>query len=229
MTEVGIPQGSSPAEDSVTHAALAQVRQQRARLSRQMNEPDAARLVLGLLYLSRTAHPAARPGLPTWAWLVRQAAKDSSFMGSDVRNCLVHWLPQTEAGDGSTTRDSIPAMPQGTDAPLRTIIRAISSVQQVGTLLDESLRDLSADQAREDRYFTPPDTARLIVGTVAPQDGNSVLDPVRGSGGLLVEAHRYVRDRVGAKVPRAQFLTGRTSPALTSSPRPTSSNFRCPT
>lgn len=198
MTEVGIPQGSSPAEDSATNAALAQVRQQRARLSRQMNEPDAARLVLGLLYLSRTAHPAsARPGVPTWAWLVNQAANDRSVIGPDVRKCLIHWLPQTEAGDGSTMHDSIPAMPQGTDAPLRTIIRAISSVQRVGTLLDESLRDLSADQARGDRYFTPPDMARLIVGTVAPQDGNTVLDPVCGSGGLLVEAHRYVHEHVG--------------------------------
>lgn len=198
MTEVGISKESSPAEQSATHAALAQVRQQRARLSRQMNEPDAARLVLGLLYVSRAAHPAAaRSGVPTWAWLVSQAAKDSSFIASDARKCLVHWLPDSGAGDGSMTRDSIPAMPQGTDASLRAIIRAISSVQQVGTLLDESLRDLSADQARGDRYFTPPDMARLMVGTVAPQDGNSVLDPVCGSGGLLVEAHRYVHNRVG--------------------------------
>lgn len=43
-----------------------------ADLSRLMNSHDAARLVLGLLYLSRTAHVDSRFSVaPTWPWLLR--------------------------------------------------------------------------------------------------------------------------------------------------------------
>jgi type I restriction enzyme M protein len=91
----------------------------------------------------------------------------------------------------------MPVPPPGADGPLRGLILAIGSVQHVGTLLDQCLNDLSAEQARGSNYFTPGDMARLIVGAAAPQDGHSVLDPVCGSGGLLVESHRYVRERIG--------------------------------
>ncbi|MDI3420321.1 N-6 DNA methylase [Streptomyces sp. B-S-A12] len=59
------------------------------------------------------------------------------------------------------------------------------------------MSELSAEQARGSHYFTPGDMARLMVEAAAPQDGHSVLDPVCGSGGLLVESHRYVHERVG--------------------------------
>ncbi|MFG2841666.1 N-6 DNA methylase [Kitasatospora sp. NPDC048296] len=101
------------------------------------------------------------------------------------------------SGDGTGTKDLMPVPLRGTDDPLRGLILAISSVQQVGTLLDQCLHDLSAEQARGSHYFTPSDMARLIVGAAVPQDGHSVLDPVCGSGGLLVESHRYVHERVG--------------------------------
>ncbi|TVL90645.1 N-6 DNA methylase [Streptomyces sp. SAJ15] len=108
----------------------------------------------------------------------------------------------------------MPVPPRGTDDALRGLILAISSVQQVGTLLDQCLRDLSAEQARGSHYFTPGDMARLMVGAVSPQDGHSVLDPVCGSGGLLVESHRYVRERVGLNP--AMSLQGRDHHAHTS-------------
>ncbi|MFF5669768.1 N-6 DNA methylase [Streptomyces hygroscopicus] len=197
MSDVETPRGGAHDEDPALLKVFTQVRQHRARLSRLMNAHDAARLVLGLLYLSRVAH-TTRAGVPTWSWLLSEAAERRSQIGPSVSTCLAHWLPTTDArGDATGARDLMPVPPPGADDPLRGLILAISSVQQVGTLLDQCLRDLSAEQARGSHYFTPGDMARLMVGAVSPRDGHSVLDPVCGSGGLLVESHRYVRERVG--------------------------------
>ncbi|MFF3650355.1 N-6 DNA methylase [Streptomyces sp. NPDC002181] len=180
-----------------------------------MNAHDSARLVLGLLYLSRAAHAAPKSGVPTWSWLQAKAAERSPRIGAAVSRCLAHWLAGPGIGlDDAGTRDSMPPPPPGADGPLRDLILAISSVQQVGALLDLCLGDLSAEQARGSHYFTPTDMARLMVGAAAPQDGHSVLDPVCGSGGLLVESHGYVRERVG--LTPAMTLRGREQHSATS-------------
>ena len=194
---------------------LAEVRQHRARLSRLMNAHDAARLVLGLLYLSRTAHTTAGAGVPTWSWLRSQAAERSPSIGRSVSKCLALWLPEMDTRNGgSGMMDLMPEPPRGSEDPLYGLIQAIASVQQVGALLDQCLHDLSTEQARGSHYFTPSDMVRLMVGAAAPQDGHRVLDPVCGSGGLLVESHRYVRERVGLNP--ALSLSGKEQHAHTS-------------
>ncbi|WP_241518681.1 N-6 DNA methylase [Streptomyces sp. CB03238] len=212
---MGASRGGAGAEDSAALKVFAEVRHHRARLSRLMNAHDSARLVLGLLYLSRTAHAAPRSGVATWSWLQGKAAERSPRIGAAVSGCLAHWLAAPGIGlDDTGTRDSMPVPPPGADDPLRGLILAISSAQQVGALLDLCLSDLSAEQARGSHYFTPSDMARLMVGAAAPQDGHSVLDPVCGSGGLLAESHRYVRECVG--LTPAMTLRGRDQHAPTS-------------
>ncbi|MFI0816749.1 N-6 DNA methylase [Streptomyces sp. NPDC021098] len=196
--------GTTPGSDArhatgATRDASAEVGQLTADLSRLMNSHDAARLVLGLLYLSRTAHVDSRfSDVPTWPWLLRQTTKETVPIRRPVSQCLAHWLPTTDVeGNEIGMRDAMPSLPPNIDIPLRKLIQAIDSVRQVGGLLDQCLRDLSAVQARGSHYFTPHDIARLMVGVAAPEDGHRVLDPVCGSGGLLAESHRYVRERVG--------------------------------
>ncbi|MFJ1897240.1 MULTISPECIES: N-6 DNA methylase [unclassified Streptomyces] len=182
-----------------TRDASAEVGQLTADLSRLMNSHDAARLVLGLLYLSRTAHVDSHFSVaPTWPWLLRQTVKGEVPIRRAVSQCLAHWLPTTD-GEGNETGmgGAVPSLPPNIDAPLRKLIQAIDDVRQVGGLLDQCLQNLSATQARGSHYFTPRDIVRLMVGLAAPQDGHRVLDPVCGSGGLLVESHRYVREHVG--------------------------------
>ncbi|MFI5982630.1 N-6 DNA methylase [Streptomyces sp. NPDC051555] len=167
-------------------------------LSRLMNVHDAARLVLGLLYLSRTAHTDSPTSVaPTWSWLSHQAAKDGPIT-SAVSQCLHRWLALPDDGGSRTgMQDAVPFLPPNIDSLLRRLIRAIDAAQQVGDLLDQCLQNLSAAQARGSQYFTPRDIARLMIGASVPQDGHRVLDPVCGSGGLLAESHRYVHERVG--------------------------------
>ncbi|MFH8490184.1 N-6 DNA methylase [Streptomyces longisporoflavus] len=186
------------AEDlSSLDEVLIKVRRHRTYLSRLMNAHDATRLVLGLLYLSRTARDAPGPGVPTWSWLLGQPAGRGSGIRAAVSKCLSHWLPAVdEQGADVGTRSLMPVPPPGSEGSLHALIRAIDSTQRVGPLLDQCLRDLSADQADGSHYFTPADMTRLMVGAAVPHDGHRVLDPVCGSGGLLVESHRYVRNRL---------------------------------
>ncbi|WP_234344293.1 N-6 DNA methylase [Streptomyces sp. WM6372] len=198
MSGTGALRGRVQAEDpSSLDEVLVKVRRHRTHLSRLMSAPDATRLVLGLLYLSRRAHAAPGAGVPTWSWLLDQPAGRGSAIRTAVGACLAHWLPATDVpGADAGTRSLMPVPPPGSEGPLHALVQVIGSTQRVGPLLDQCLRDLSADQAEGSHYFTPVDMARLMVGAAVPRDGHRVLDPVCGSGGLLVESHRYVRDRV---------------------------------
>ncbi|WP_393080085.1 N-6 DNA methylase [Streptomyces sp. LN704] len=194
---------------------LAKLRRHRTHLSRLMNAHDATRLVLGLLYLSRTAYAAPGTGVPTWSWLLGQSAGRGSGIRAAVSKCLSHWLPAAdEQGADVGTRNLMPVPPSGSEGSLHALVQAIGSTQRVGPLLDQCLRDLSADQADGSHYFTPGDMARLMVGAAVPRDGHRVLDPVCGSGGLLVESHRYVRERV--ELNPAMSLQGKEQHAHTS-------------
>jgi type I restriction enzyme M protein len=114
--------------------------------------------------------------------LLGEASERSSPIGPSVSACLAHWLPSTDTnGDGMGTGELTTVSPQNADEELRGLVLMIDSIKPVGTLLDQALRDLSAEQARGSNYFTPGDMARLIVGAAAPQDGHRVLDSVRGS------------------------------------------------
>lgn len=168
-------------------------------LSRLMRDTEAARLVLGLLYLSRTAHADSRvSAAPTWRWLASQAMKEEAPVRPAVGQCLAYWLPATDiVGNETGMGDAIPSLPPNIERPLRKLIRSIDATRQVGDLLDQCLQELSATHARGSHYFTPHDIVRLMVGAATPQDGHRVFDPVCGSAGLLVECHRFVRERVG--------------------------------
>ncbi|MFD6426216.1 N-6 DNA methylase [Streptomyces sp. NPDC060198] len=197
-----VPAPSSPEQ------VLAKVRQHLAQLSKLMSTPDAARLVLGLLYLSRAPHSVSKPGVPTWSWLSSRPARPDSGIHRAVGQALAHCLPTFGARDSDRgVMSLVPVPPAASDALLHSLIEVIGSTRQVGLLLDQCLRDLSTAQTDGSRYFTPRDMAHLMVGAVVPHDRHRVLDPACGSGGLLVETHRYVSERVG--VSPALSLQGR--------------------
>ncbi|MGA5409411.1 N-6 DNA methylase [Streptomyces lavendulocolor] len=176
----------------------AKVRRHLTHLSRVMNTTEATRLFIALLYLSRAPRAVSDPGVPTWSWLLGQLAGGGREIRSAVITCLAHRLPAIEDSAAEAGAASlVPIPPPGSEGPLLGLIRAIGSTQRVGPLLDQCLRDLSSAQADGSNYFTPEDMARLMVGAAVPHDGHRVLDPACGSGGLLVESHRYVRERVG--------------------------------
>ncbi|MFW6724659.1 N-6 DNA methylase [Streptomyces sp. MAR4 CNY-716] len=176
---------------------MGQVRGYLEQLSGRMNVSDAHLIGLGLLFLSRIPRAAAAtPGTPTWAWLLSQTAGRDSGIRTAVFKCLTHWLPPVDDRE-ARAMSRVPMPPPNSESLLHALISAIESTRQVAPLLDQCLSDLSEAQADGSRYFTPVDLARLMAGAAAPGDRDRVLDPVCGSGGLLVESHRYVQERVG--------------------------------
>lgn len=216
MSGMEVPRGrAQTAHPSLPDQMLMRVRHHLAQLSRVMSGTDATRLLIGLLYLSRAPRPAFDPGVPTWSWLLSQPAGRGPEIRAAVTKCLVHHLPAIEDPAAEAGAVSlVPVPPPGSEGPLHALVQAIGSTQQAGPLLDQCLRDLSSAQADGSNYFTPADMARLMVGAAVPHDGHRVLDPVCGSGGLLVESHRYVRERVGLNP--AMSLRGRELHAPTS-------------
>lgn len=179
-------------------------------LAERLNAQDACRTVIGLIYLRNRAREQPEGiwgGGPSWAWLVAQTRKPQ-LLGPRVQECLSAWLPAGLGADGvDMRRDFVPSLPATVDIHLRQLIGAVDRVERVGDLLEQCLEDLSSAQAKGGHYFTPRDIVRLLVGAVAPQDGQRVLDPVCGSAGLLVEVERQVREQTGLRT--NVLLTGR--------------------
>lgn len=59
-------------------------------------------------------------------------------------------------------------------------------------ILLKKFADDSKAQAGE--FYTPRSVVRLLVHILDPQPGETVYDPVCGSGGMLIEAIRYMHD-----------------------------------
>ncbi|QDA61667.1 type I restriction-modification system subunit M [Hymenobacter jejuensis] len=49
-------------------------------------------------------------------------------------------------------------------------------------------------------FYTPRGVVKLIVGLIKPEPKNRVYDPTCGSGGMLIEAARYIAQQPGGKV-----------------------------
>ena len=46
-------------------------------------------------------------------------------------------------------------------------------------------------------FYTPRSVIRLMIQIIKPQEGQSIYDPACGTGGMLLEAVRYIRERDG--------------------------------
>ncbi|MBI1915709.1 MAG: N-6 DNA methylase, partial [Planctomycetes bacterium] len=64
-------------------------------------------------------------------------------------------------------------------------------------VLGDAFQALIGPRLRGDKgqFFTPRSLVRAMVGVVAPQPGESVLDPACGTGGFLAEAHRSQQEQ----------------------------------
>lgn len=95
------------------------------------------------------------------------------------------------------------------DTALRQSLRILEGVQlsqSPAHVLGDAFQALIGPRLRGDKgqFFTPRSLVGAMVGVVAPQPGESVLDPACGTGGFLAEAHRYQQ-----KQALGSALTGR--------------------
>ena len=59
--------------------------------------------------------------------------------------------------------------------------------------------------AKAGEFFTPPEVVDTLVGMLEPQPGDTIYDPTAGSGGMLVRAANYLREK-GDRATNARYF-----------------------
>ncbi len=77
----------------------------------------------------------------------------------------------------------------------------------LGDAYEWVLRYFAPQKAKEGEVYTPREVIKLLVRIVDPKPGDEVYDPAVGSGGMLIESYRYVREMYGDEVKKL-FLYG---------------------
>lgn len=80
----------------------------------------------------------------------------------------------------------------------RTLGRDVSDDDLIGQAYEWTIKkfaDLENKAAGE--FYTPRMVIQLMIKILKPQDGSSIYDPACGTGGMLLEAVRYIRARDG--------------------------------
>ncbi len=77
----------------------------------------------------------------------------------------------------------------------------------LGDAYEWVLKYFAPQRAKEGEVYTPREVIRLLVKIMRPKPGDEVYDPAAGSGGMLIESYRYVKERYGEDA-RKLFLYG---------------------
>jgi len=67
----------------------------------------------------------------------------------------------------------------------------------VGDAYEHILYRFAPTQAKQGEVYTPREVIQLLVEILNPNAGQSVFDPACGSGGMLIQSYKYVREKYG--------------------------------
>ncbi|MEU7132086.1 N-6 DNA methylase [Streptomyces sp. NPDC046261] len=87
-------------------------------------------------------------------------------------------------------------LPEEAESGLRQLIDWVDGTDRPADFFEACLQRFSADRSGGE-YYTPRGIVSLLVDMLEPEAGDQVFDPVCGSGGFLVAASQYVRERYG--------------------------------
>jgi type I restriction enzyme M protein len=121
--------------------------------------------------------------------------------------------------DGVLTNTKYNDKPKYSDDKLRKLIAHFNSPRLRNSDLESSdifgdafeyiLEEFADETKSGGNFFTPREVVRLLVEIVEPKEDMKVCDPTCGSGGMLIEARKYV-ERHGGN-PRNLVLEGQES------------------
>ncbi|MBU1129793.1 type I restriction-modification system subunit M [Patescibacteria group bacterium] len=79
----------------------------------------------------------------------------------------------------------------------------------LGDAYEYLIKQFAADAGKKGgEFYTPREVEKVIVGIVKPQQKNHIYDPTVGSGGFLLEAYNYLKNKAGEQVARTLYLYG---------------------
>jgi type I restriction enzyme M protein len=170
------------------------------RLRGAMDAAQYKDFVLGLVFLRYASGDAC------WGTLVQQAASHPSAIGQRIDAGLDAIGRASPALHGALPRIlASPAIDQGRLAELVLLIDDVPLAggrarDLLGEVYEYFLGQFArAEGRRAGEFYTPPSVVHLLVEMLQPDHG-TVYDPCCGSGGMFVQAGKFVRAHRGAGI-----------------------------
>ncbi len=79
----------------------------------------------------------------------------------------------------------------------------------LGDAYEYLIKEFAADAGKKGgEFYTPREVERIIIGIVKPHQKDHIYDPTAGSGGFLLEAYNYLKDKSNEQLARTLYLYG---------------------
>jgi len=79
----------------------------------------------------------------------------------------------------------------------------------LGDAYEYLIKEFAADAGKKGgEFYSPREVERIIIGIVKPHQKDHICDPTVGSGGFLLEAFNYLKDKAGDQIARSLYLYG---------------------
>lgn len=79
----------------------------------------------------------------------------------------------------------------------------------LGDAYEYLIKEFAADAGKKGgEFYTPREVERVIIGILKPHQKDHVYDPTVGSGGFLLEAYNYLKEKVDETIARTLYLYG---------------------
>lgn len=79
----------------------------------------------------------------------------------------------------------------------------------LGDAYEYLIKQFAADAGKKGgEFYTPREVERVIIGIVKPHQKDHIYDPTVGSGGFLLEAYNYLKDKSDEQIARTLYLYG---------------------
>jgi type I restriction enzyme M protein len=123
---------------------------------------------------------------------------------------LFAYLRGLTSANGDDRRDVIATVFKGIDNRMRSgyllrdVVNKVAGIHftssdelhTLGALYESMLREMRDAAGDSGEFYTPRPVVRFMVEVIAPQLGETVLDPAAGTGGFLVEAFNHLSRQV---------------------------------
>jgi type I restriction enzyme M protein len=79
----------------------------------------------------------------------------------------------------------------------------------LGDAYEYLIKQFAADAGKKGgNFYTPREVERVILGILKPHQKDHIYDPTVGSGGFLLEAYNYLKQKSGEKIAKTLYLYG---------------------
>lgn len=79
----------------------------------------------------------------------------------------------------------------------------------LGDAYEYLIKQFAADAGKKGgEFYTPREVERIIIGILKPHEKEHIYDPTVGSGGFLLEAYHYLKEKSGDQIAKTLYLYG---------------------